>query len=494
MSMEAKLEADEDEFLIVGFYYNKSYDIMRFFRAPPCSPSQQQQQQQQPDYASYFLNNNFDTRAGLSRGWRALTVLNSSNGLLLLYTSTFLQGKDAVLLVYNPIYRNSVSHYIQLPMYQHCLSKLKQKSFLVYGFAFEPNVPVPYYTIVHVTDVIASPDGEGTTLMVRKLNSITLKWETKIHEEVEPLLNDVHNKNYALFGPSVYLNGNFHWLLQPSGVILYNVEKEFFDLSLVNIPGDLAHVDEFRLCNCIKKNAATASTARFLCNCRFLGESGDRLAYARVIGDSEFSVWILEDYQARLWSREYHIVLPVPGSLFGGRVLAFDKNANCVILRVKKEVLWYNLNTKEIKMVHKIVKNYDHDDNCDGIIVPYKLPRGNAPIIPRIFPASPPAVPINTQTEITQGEDGIQSSEPLDVLCYHYAVSDLAAQFKLITRTDRTTKIPIRTPVKVTARRNIDDYRRATKRYSELVHLEASLHSGCDTSELNHSFKQQYCL
>ncbi|KAL3498541.1 hypothetical protein ACH5RR_041290 [Cinchona calisaya] len=453
MSMEAKLEADEDEFLIVGFYYNKSYDIMRFFRAPPCSPSQQQQQQQ-PDYASYFLNNNFDTRAGLSRGWRALTVLNSSNGLLLLYTSTFLQGKDAVLLVYNPIYRNSVSHYIQLPI----------------------------------------PDGEGTTLMVRKLNSITLKWETKIHEEVEPLLNDVHNKNYALFGPSVYLNGNFHWLLQPSGVILYNVEKEFFDLSLVNIPGDLAHVDEFRLCNCIKKNAATASTTRFLCNCRFLGESGDRLAYARVIGDSEFSVWILEDYQARLWSREYHIVLPVPGSLFGGRVLAFDKNANCVILRVKKEVLWYNLNTKEIKMVHKIVKNYDHDDNCDGIIVPYKLPRGNAPIIPRIFPASPPAVPINTQTEITQGEDGIQSSEPLDVLCYHYAVSDLAAQFKLITRTDRTTKIPIRTPVKVTARRNIDDYRRATKRYSELVHLEASLHSGCDTSELNHSFKQQYCL
>ncbi|KAL3500648.1 hypothetical protein ACH5RR_039741 [Cinchona calisaya] len=288
--------------------------------------------------------------------------------------------------------------------------------------------------------------------MVWKVNSISLKWERKFHEEIDPLLNDVHH-NYAFFGPSVYHEGNLHWLSQHSGVIVYNLENEYFDLLFVNVPGDLANLDEFGFRNCTKKNKNNAATAAGtstssstrssrVCNCRFLGECGGKLAYARVTVDSQFFLWILEDYQSRLSSHNYRVVEKLPGSFFDGRVLAFENKADFVLLSLKNNVFWYNSNTTELKKVHEIVKEYDHNAKCEGFLVPYKLPRDNAPITPRIIPVSHPSPPDDDETARPAIRDhrSTPSSLPMDRLFYHYAVPHLAAQFKLLPAYDELIK------------------------------------------------------
>ncbi|XP_071918610.1 uncharacterized protein [Coffea arabica] len=321
--------------------------------------------------------------------------------------------------------------------------------------------------------------------MVWKFNSLSPYWKRKFHEEVDPLLNDVHKK-YALLGPSVYLNGNLHWLLQPSGVIAYNIENECFDLSFVKVPGDSMHLDDLGLCNCTKRSPENnaennaAGPRSCVCTCRFLGECEGRLVYTRVTGDSCFSIWILKDYQSRFWIHNYWIVGQLPGSLFDGRVLAFGQKADFVLLRVKKNIFSYNFRTRELKKFHQILKNYAHEDKCEGLLVPYYLPRDHPPVIPLAVRANSPSLSGEGTRESAWplGRDSTPSNAPMDRLFYHHAVSHLAEKYKI--RAGLASRIPLRVKLYVRVHHNsIDSYKWAVSCYSDLIRLEASLHSGC---------------
>ncbi|XP_071916750.1 uncharacterized protein [Coffea arabica] len=116
------------------------------------------------------------------------------------------------------------------------------------------------------------------------------------------------------------------------------------------------------------------------------------LVDTRVTGDSCFSIWMLKDYQSRFWIHNYWIVEQLPGSLFDGRILAFGQKADFVLLRVKKNIFSYNFRTRELKKSHQILKNYAHEDKCDGLLVPYYLPRDHPPVIPLAVRANSPSL------------------------------------------------------------------------------------------------------
>lgn len=287
-----------------------------------------------------------------------LAVLNSSSGLLLLYSSKPTPHYE----VYNPTVGDRVS-----VGSSYFLENVAER-FMVFGFSFNPYCTNPYFIIVEVTDC-----APGNSLRVDAYSSLSPSvWETTFHQLPLNVRDD-----YVLLGQSIFYEGALHWLLEPSGVIAYNIHAKTISASLMNIPLDENYLDENGLCCCIKKMWDSGMYSSGRCSCRCLGESGDQLVYTRVTGDSELSLWILKDYDRGEWSTPRHIVVEnLSTSLHFGGLLACDRmDPGLLFIRVKKEIFLYSCENKELKLLCEIRKDYGGQENCLGFIIPYELPR-----------------------------------------------------------------------------------------------------------------------
>lgn len=339
---------------LLGFVYNMSYKQTSMVTVSPHKDKYKTARHKVSDYAS--------------------AVLNSSNGVLLLYVSTFLKASppNSQFMVKHPFTTDRVAVHI-LPTWANLASP---KRFLVYGFVFDPKSPHLSFDIVEVSDTSSPRPGCLLSNRICSLDTPCMWRPQKVHngDKLVRLLGE----NYVFSGMSTYLNGALHWLVEPSGVIAYNLQEDRFKTFLLNIPGDMLHVNEYGLCNCLTNSSTktigiNATSTTSVCNCRYLGESRDKLVYARVTGDSEFSVWILEDYHAGTWSNRHQVrVNRLTKSLFGGRVLAFSRSdAHLVFLRVdERRIVSYNYMTGEMKEVGVLKKTYKGDDRWDGFVVP----------------------------------------------------------------------------------------------------------------------------
>lgn len=348
----------------LAFLYNATYKFVDTVFVPKPSDSQnpprfQFRNQMKPNHDS------------------VIAILNSSNGVLLFYCSFYLKKSPSLYFLQHPHTKEPVGH-ASIPT---TISLPSPNRFLVHGFFFDPHSPRLSFTILEICDTSSPCPG---SVLVNRYSSLDTprRWRPQmVHrgDEFVPLLGE----NFVFSGYSTYLHGALHWLLEPSGVIAYYLDADAFKFSLINIPGDMSHVNEFGLCNCItstymKGNPTTSrSTTRSACNCRYLGECRDKLVYARITGDSEFSVWILEDYYAAVWSNCLRVrVDNVESSLYGGRVLAFSRtNAHIVFLRVKNRIISFNYMTGKVNRVGPMHKFYSScEDRWDGFVVPLEVP------------------------------------------------------------------------------------------------------------------------
>ncbi|KAH7845562.1 hypothetical protein Vadar_003566 [Vaccinium darrowii] len=285
-------------------------------------------------------------------------VLNSSSGLLHLYSSKPTPHYE----VYNPTVGDRV--YVGASYF---LENVAER-FMVFGFSFNPYCTNPYFTIVEVTDC-----APGNSLRVNAYSSLSPSvWETTFHQLPSNLRHD-----YVLLGQSTFYEGALHWLLEPSGIIAYDIRAKTISFSLMDIPVDENYLDENGLCGCIKKMRGSGMYSSGRCSCRYLGESGDQLLYTRVTGDSELSLWILKDYDRGEWFPPCRIVVEnLPTSLYFGCVLAFDRmDTGLLFIRVKKQIFSYSWENEELKLLLEIRKDYGGQENCLGFIIPYELPR-----------------------------------------------------------------------------------------------------------------------
>ncbi|KAM7507556.1 hypothetical protein LguiA_018009 [Lonicera macranthoides] len=187
---------------------------------------------------------------------------------------------------------------------------------------------------------------------------------------------------HRLSGPSTFLNGSLHWLLEPYGIVAFRLrENKLFFWWHIHIPGDKEYCkNNGRFCGCISKIREGGCYSNGECSCRYLGEVRNQLVYIRVTGDFILSMWILENYFKNVWSHTRRIVvgnmlLSLP-SLFLGRVLAFDRtDARVLYLRVKWTVFSYNIVSREANKIFEIRKDYSGEDNCLDFLIPYEFPR-----------------------------------------------------------------------------------------------------------------------
>uniref|UniRef100_A0A5B6ZJ93 F-box associated domain-containing protein n=1 Tax=Davidia involucrata TaxID=16924 RepID=A0A5B6ZJ93_DAVIN len=477
---------------LLGFYYNMNYDRIQFAPIPSVASSSRV-----PPYSPEFLSGRCQHMyLKKALGDSVLAVLNSSNGLILLYFSTFLKRSYSRFIVRNPITRDS----FQLPTPPHAVTPFfpqnginNKKRFLVYGFAFEPYAaPHPNFTVVELTDVLLPIAGGGCRggLMVNSYSSLHGIWKSRVHDydhdDIAPWLGN----EYMLSGPSTFHNGALHWLLEPSGVIAYDLRSETFSFWLTNIPGDMEHVNKFGFCKCttdLVLRARNFQPKNSWCNCRYVGESRDRLIYARVTDHSVLSLWILIDYSGGAWSNSHRIFFgcKLGPSLYNGGVLAFDRKADVVFLKVKGEILSYNYTSKKLKKICKVNKCYvsDDDHNCvscdgDGFIIPYEVPTTDPPSIPSgpIYGGDIPNINWTGEFYLDQ-----PNANPIR-LYYHCAVTQIARKLypHLQLHGTKTTQLPFRTPVDLCVPVSKAAVMNATLRYCDLVRLEACLYGRMD--------------
>ncbi|KAI8531015.1 hypothetical protein RHMOL_Rhmol11G0104600 [Rhododendron molle] len=415
-----------------------------------------------------------------------LAVLNSSSGLLLLYSSKPTPHSE----VYNPTVGERVS-----VGSSYFLENVAER-FMVFGFSFNPYCTNPYFTIVEVTD-----HAPGNSLRVDAYSSLSPSvWETTFHQLPSNVRDD-----YVLLGQSIFHEGALHWLLEPSGVIAYNIHAKTISVSLMNIPVDENYLDENGLCCCIKKMRGSGMYSSGRCSCRYLGESGDQLVYTRVTGDSELSLWILKDYDRGEWSTPRRIVVEkLSTSLSFGCLLAFDRmDPGLLFIRVKKQIFSYNCVNEELKLLCEISKDYGGEENCLGFIIPYELPRIPATIPNGMMPeydrclgymlnslklvhedSSDDMVAdprVNTfLAKVKAGGYGLSTDGVLHL--YHLSgISQVAVYYfphqKLPVEFDATGP-PLWSSYNFHAPSTLNDIRDAVVKYNGFVRLEASLY-GC---------------
>ncbi|KAF7127432.1 hypothetical protein RHSIM_Rhsim11G0048400 [Rhododendron simsii] len=415
-----------------------------------------------------------------------LAVLNSSSGLLLLYSSKPTPHYE----VYNPTVGERVS-----VGSSYFLENVAER-FMVFGFSFNPYCTNPYFTIVEVTDHAPS-----NSLRVDAYSSLSPSvWETTFHQLPSNVRDD-----YVLLGQSIFYEGALHWLLEPSGVIAYNIHAKTISVSLMNIPVDEDYLDENGLCCCIKKMRGSGMYSSGRCSCRYLGESGDQLVYTRVTGDSELSLWILKDYDRGEWSTPRRIAVEkLSTSLSFGCLLAFDRmDPGLLFIRVKKQIFSYNCVNEELKLLCEISKDYGGQENCLGFIIPYELPRIPATIPNGMMPeydrclgyvlyslkcvhedsSDDMVADPRVNTFLAKVKAGGYGSSTDGVLhLYHLSgISQVAVNYfphqKLPVEFDATGP-PLWSSYNFDSPSTLNDIRDAVVKYNDFVRLEASLY-GC---------------
>ncbi|KAI7988871.1 hypothetical protein LOK49_LG13G02326 [Camellia lanceoleosa] len=199
--------------------------------------------------------------------------------------------------------------------------------------------------------------------------SLRSYWRTTYHRVPSYVRED-----YALSGRSTFCRGALHWLLEPSGVVSFDVRAKTISFSLINIPGDEKYLDDDGVCICVKKMRDAGLYSNGYCSCRYLGVSGDDLIYIRVTGHSQLSLWALN--RGTLSHTSVINVGNLPESLFLGCVLEFHKMETPLLyLRVKRRIFSYSLIDGGLQELFRITKEYGGGENCLGFIIPYQLPR-----------------------------------------------------------------------------------------------------------------------
>ncbi|KAL7187718.1 hypothetical protein ACSBR1_037725 [Camellia fascicularis] len=340
---------------VLGFFYQTSYNKF-VFRAIPSNPNPNPNPNDESSSSSSISTGNllrtgFKSCSGASDN--TLLVINSSNGLLLLYSSRPAPCYE----VYNPTTSDKVS------VRSAYNFETFATRYMVFGFAFDPYSTHPCFTIVDIADTGARK------FRVFSYSSLCSYWRTTYHRVPSYVRDD-----YALSGRSTFCKGALHWLLEPSGVVSFDVRAKTISFSLINIPGDEKYLDDDGLCICVKMMRHAGLYSNGYCSCRYLGVSGDDLIYIRVTGHSQLSLWALN---CGTWSHTSVInVGNLPESLFLGCVLEFHKMETPVLyLRVKRKIFSYSLFDGVLQELFRITKEYGGGENCLGFIIPYHLPR-----------------------------------------------------------------------------------------------------------------------
>lgn len=349
---------------VVGFFYQKNITAFVFSpilsNFPPGASTGHLRKTHLKPYRSGILGN-------------TVGLINSSNGLILLYWTK----PTPRYLVHNPITHDKF--HVRLAFNFRSVSL----RFLVFGFAFDPYRDDPCFTIVQVSDIVGPmPIRVCSYTCSSSLRSRrSASWVTTHHA----LPECVRDKFFALSGPSVFYRGALHWLLEPSGVVAYNISTKSVSFSLVTIPGDEKYVDGDGVCSCVKKMKNAGLYSNGCCSCRYLGESGDKLVYVRVTDNSRLTMWTLTDYFDGVWLPTGDIVVDkLPRSLYFGRMLAFDRTEpRLLYLVVGSDIFSYSCISGELKKLCKIVKEYGGRENCLGVIIPYEL-QNITPSIPKV--------------------------------------------------------------------------------------------------------------
>ncbi|KAL7160924.1 hypothetical protein ACSBR2_041550 [Camellia fascicularis] len=167
--------------------------------------------------SSILISTGNRLRTGFESHCRAsystLLVINSSNGLLLLYSSM----PALYYEVYNPTTGDKVSARFSFN-YETFATR-----YMVFGFAFDPYSAHPYFTIIDIADTGA-----------RKVPSYV-------------------RDDYALSSRSTFCRGALHWLFEPSGVVSFDVRSKTISFFLINLPGNEKYLDDDGLCIYVKK-------------------------------------------------------------------------------------------------------------------------------------------------------------------------------------------------------------------------------------------------
>ncbi|KAL7187695.1 hypothetical protein ACSBR1_037704 [Camellia fascicularis] len=311
---------------VLGFFDQTNYNKF-VFRAIPSNPN---------DKCSISistgnrLRTSFESHIGVSDN--TLLVINSSNGLLLLYSSMPVPYYE----VYNPTTGDKVS-----VRFSYNYETFATRH-MVFGFAFDPYSTHPCFTIVDIADTGARKFRRGFALVVGT-----------------------------------------------SGVVSFDVRAKTISFSLIDIPGDEKYLDDDGLCICVKMMRDAGLYSNGHCSCRYLGVSRDDLIYIRVTGHSQLSLWALN---CCTWSHTSVInVGNLPESLFLGCVLEFHKMETPLLyLRLKRRIFSYSLIDGVLQELFRITKEYGGGENCLGFIIPYQLPRISLSI-PSITPQDLPS-------------------------------------------------------------------------------------------------------
>lgn len=355
---------------VLGFFYQANYNKFAF-RAIPSNPSPSPNPNDESSSSSSISTGNL-RRTGftgyIGASDNTLLVVNSSNGLLLLYSSTPAPCYE----VFNPTTSDKVS--VRLSYNYETFAT----RYMVFGFAFDPYSTHPCFTIVDIADTGARK------FRVFSYSSLCSYWRTT-HHRVPSYVRD----DYALSGRSTFCKGALHWLLEPSGVVSFDVRAKTISFSLINILDDEKYLDDDGLCICVKMMRDAGLYSNGYCSCRYLGVSRDDLIYIRVTGHSQLSIWALN---RGTWSHTSVInVGNLPESLFLGCVLEFQKMETPLLyLRVKSRIFSYSVIDGVLQELFRITKAYGGGENCLGFIIPYHLPRISLSI-PSITPQDLPS-------------------------------------------------------------------------------------------------------
>ncbi|CAL5359222.1 unnamed protein product [Camellia sinensis] len=338
---------------VLGFFYQTNYNKF-VFRAIPSNPSPNPNDKSSRSISistGNRLRTGFEAHIGASDN--TLLVINSSNGLLLLYSSMPVPCYE----VYNPTTGDKVSVRFSYN-YETFATR-----YMVFGFAFDPYSTHPCFTIVDIADTGARK------FRVFSYYSLRSYWRTTYHRVPSYVRDD-----YALSGRSTFCRGALHWLLEPSGVVSFDVRANTISFSLIDIPADEKYLDDDGLCICVKMMRDAGLYSNGYCSCRYLGVSRDDLIYIRVTGHSQLSLWALN---CGTWSHTSVInVGNLPESLFLGCVLEFHKMETPILyLRLKRRIFSYSLIDGVLQELFRITKEYGGGENCLGFIIPYQLPR-----------------------------------------------------------------------------------------------------------------------
>ncbi|KAL7166412.1 hypothetical protein ACSBR2_037148 [Camellia fascicularis] len=318
---------------VLGFFYQTNYNKF-VFRAIPSNPNPNPNPNPNDKSSSSIsistgnrLRTGFEAHIGASDN--TLLVINSYNGLLLLYSSMPVPYYE----VYNPTTGDKVSVRFSYN-YETFATR-----YMVFGFAFDPYSTHPCFTIVDIADTGARK------FRVFSYYSLRSYWRTTYHRVPSYVRDD-----YALSGQSTFCRGALHWLLEPSGVVSFDVRAKTISFSLIDILGDEKYLDDDGLCICVKMMRDAGLYSNGYCSCRYLGVSTDDLIYIRVTGHSQLSLWAL--------NCEFH-----------------KMETPILYLRLKRRIFSYSLIDGVLQELFRITKEYGGGENCLGFIIPYQLLR-----------------------------------------------------------------------------------------------------------------------